>query len=55
MAIGTFVVLQVKFMAEGCLATIRLELDYARFEAFMAFAAVTTCRESIFPVVARAA
>ena len=40
MAIGTFVVLQMEFMAEGCLATVRLELDYARFQTLMAFTAI---------------
>jgi len=39
-AVSTFVVLQVEFMAEGCFAAISLEFDDAWFKSFVTFCAI---------------
>lgn len=54
-AIGTFVALQMEFVAESRFTSISLERDNSRFQSFMAFPAIARRCECVFAVVTDAA
>lgn len=54
-AIGTFITLQVEFVAERGLSAGCLKVYFSRLQSFVALVAVSACRKSVFSVMTASA